>query len=46
MADLFVHVCDEALVRDTLGPGFRGRIVQSIIAQLPWHGATTRSTWR
>lgn len=34
-ADLFVHVCDEALVRRTLGPGFRGRIVQSFIARLP-----------
>lgn len=34
-ADLFVHVCDEALVRETLGPGFRGRIVQSFIARLP-----------
>ena len=34
-ADLFVHVCDEDLVRRTLGPGFRGRIVQSFIARLP-----------
>jgi glycosyltransferase involved in cell wall biosynthesis len=34
-ADLFVHVCDEALVREALGPGFRGRIVQSFIARLP-----------
>jgi glycosyltransferase involved in cell wall biosynthesis len=34
-ADLFVHVCDEALVRETLGAGFRGRIVQSWIARLP-----------
>jgi hypothetical protein len=34
-ADLFVHVCDEALVRETLGPRFRGRIVQSFIARLP-----------
>lgn len=34
-ADLFVHVCDEALVRRTLGPGFRGRIIQSFIARLP-----------
>jgi glycosyltransferase involved in cell wall biosynthesis len=24
-----MHVCDEALVRETLGPGFRGRVVQS-----------------
>jgi glycosyltransferase involved in cell wall biosynthesis len=34
-ADLFVHVCDEALVRDTLGPRFHGRIVQSFISRLP-----------
>lgn len=34
-ADLFVHVCDEALVRETLGPGFKGRIVTSFIARLP-----------
>jgi glycosyltransferase involved in cell wall biosynthesis len=34
-ADLFVHVCDEALVRETLGSGFRGRIVQSWISRLP-----------
>jgi len=34
-ADLFVHVCDEALVRETLGPAFRGRIVQSFISRLP-----------
>jgi glycosyltransferase involved in cell wall biosynthesis len=36
-ADLFVHVCDETLVRQTLGPAFRGRIVQSFIAR--WPGA-------
>jgi glycosyltransferase involved in cell wall biosynthesis len=34
-ADLFVHVCDEALVRDALGPGFRGRVVQSFVSRLP-----------
>lgn len=34
-ADLFVHVCDEALVRETLGPRFRGRIEQTFIARLP-----------
>lgn len=34
-ADLFVHVCNEALVRETLGARFRGRIVQSFIARLP-----------
>jgi glycosyltransferase involved in cell wall biosynthesis len=38
-ADLFVHVCDEALVRQALGPGFRGRISQSFIGRLP--GAKT-----
>ena len=34
-ADLFVHVCDEMLVRETLGPRFRGRIEQTFIARLP-----------
>lgn len=34
-ADLFVHVCDEALVRETLGPGFRGRIITSFVSRLP-----------
>lgn len=34
-ADLFVHVCDEALVRETLGPGFKGRIFTSFISRLP-----------
>lgn len=34
-ADLFVHVCDEALVRKTLGAGFRGRIIPSFISRLP-----------
>lgn len=34
-ADLFMHVCDEDLVRDTLGPGFRGRVAQSFISRLP-----------
>lgn len=34
-ADLFVHVCDEALVRETLGPTFTGRIITSFIARLP-----------
>jgi glycosyltransferase involved in cell wall biosynthesis len=34
-ADLFMHVCDEDLVRETLGPGFRGRVTQSFIARLP-----------
>lgn len=34
-ADLYVHVCDEQLVRQTLGPGFKGRIVTSLISRLP-----------
>ncbi len=34
-ADLFFHVCDEAQVRQALGPGFRGRISQTFIARLP-----------
>lgn len=34
-ADLFVHVCDETLVRETVGPRFRGRIRQTFIARLP-----------
>jgi glycosyltransferase involved in cell wall biosynthesis len=34
-ADLFVHVCDEALVRETLGPNFEGRIITSFISRLP-----------
>lgn len=34
-ADLFVHVCDEALVRKTLGAGFRGRVITTFIARLP-----------
>jgi glycosyltransferase involved in cell wall biosynthesis len=34
-ADLHLHVCDEALVRTALGPGYRGRIVQTFIGRLP-----------
>lgn len=34
-ADLFVQVCDEDLVRRTLGPEFRGRIIPSFVARLP-----------
>lgn len=37
-ADLFVHVCDEALVRQTLGPIFTGRIIRSFISRLPGAG--------
>lgn len=34
-ADLYVHVCDEPLVRQTLGAGFKGRVVTTFIARLP-----------
>ncbi len=34
-ADLFVHVCDEALVRQTLGPGFKGQVHTTFIGRLP-----------
>ena len=34
-ADLFLHVCDEALVRKTLGPEFKGAIYTSFISRLP-----------
>lgn len=34
-ADLYVNVCDEALVKKTLGDGFKGKIFQSFIAKLP-----------
>jgi glycosyltransferase involved in cell wall biosynthesis len=34
-ADLFIHVCDEDLVRRTLGPSFRGKIIQSFVSRLP-----------
>jgi glycosyltransferase involved in cell wall biosynthesis len=34
-ADLYVHVCDTALVTKALGPSFSGRIFQSFIARLP-----------
>ncbi|MGS5089520.1 glycosyltransferase [Hydrogenophaga sp. A37] len=34
-ADLFVHVCDEPLVRQTLGERFKGRIITTFIARLP-----------
>lgn len=34
-ADLFVHVCDEALVRRTLGPGFKGQVHTTFIGRLP-----------
>jgi glycosyltransferase involved in cell wall biosynthesis len=35
-ADLFVHVCDETLVRKTLGPAFKGKITTSLISKLPF----------
>lgn len=34
-ADLFIHVYDEALVRETLGPTFRGRIIPSFVSKMP-----------
>lgn len=34
-ADLFVHVCDEPLVRQTLGESFKGEIITSFISRLP-----------
>ncbi len=34
-ADLFVHVCDESLVRATLGEAFKGQIFTSFISRLP-----------
>lgn len=34
-ADLYVQVCDEDLVRRTLGPNFKGRIFQSFVGRLP-----------
>lgn len=34
-ADLFVHVGDEALVHQALGPQWRGRLRRSFIARLP-----------
>ena len=34
-ADLYIHVCDQALVRRTLGPAFKGRIVTSFVSRLP-----------
>lgn len=37
-ADLFLHVCDEGLVRETLGAKFKGKIFTSFVAKLP--GAT------
>ena len=34
-ADLYVHVCDEPLVRKTLGAGFKGKVITTFIARLP-----------
>jgi glycosyltransferase involved in cell wall biosynthesis len=35
-ADIYIHVCDEHLIRKTLAPvGFKGRIVTSFISRLP-----------
>jgi len=35
-ADLFVQVCDEALVRKTLKESFRGRIFTSFVSRIPF----------
>lgn len=35
-ADLYVHVADEELVRQTLGPEFKGQIFNSFISKLPF----------
>lgn len=34
-ADIFVHVCDEKLVRKTLGPSFTGEITGTFISRFP-----------
>ncbi len=34
-ADLYVHVCDQELVKRSLGSSFKGRIVTSFISRLP-----------
>ena len=34
-ADRYVHVCDEPLVRKTLGAGFKGKVITTFIARLP-----------
>lgn len=34
-ADLYVHVCDEKLIRKTLGDKFKGKIFNSFISRLP-----------
>lgn len=34
-ADLYFHVCNEPLVRQTLGDSFNGRIITSFISRLP-----------
>ena len=34
-ADLFIHVCDKALVRKALGPTYRGKVYTTFISKLP-----------
>jgi glycosyltransferase involved in cell wall biosynthesis len=34
-ADIFLHVCDEDLVRSFLGNDFKGRIIRSFVSKLP-----------
>lgn len=34
-ADIFLHVCDESLVKKTLGPSFKGCIYNTFISRLP-----------
>lgn len=35
-ADLYLHVCNERLVRQSLGEGFKGRIYTTYISRLPF----------
>jgi glycosyltransferase involved in cell wall biosynthesis len=35
-ADIFTHVCDEAMMRKALGPKFTGKIITSFISKLPF----------
>lgn len=35
-ADIFVQICDEILMRETLGRNFQGRIIKSFVSKLPW----------
>ena len=35
-ADIVLHVCDEKLVRNTLGDGFKGKILTTFISRIPF----------